>query len=69
MLPVPDHSPSPYNIIQVLAHNIFYLIAFYNSLRKRTDVNKHIVFNKFINLLQVRCGVVQMVEWNGCQGQ
>jgi hypothetical protein len=29
VLPVPDHSP-PYNIIQVLAHNIFYLITLYN---------------------------------------
>jgi len=55
--------------ILVLAHNIFYLIAFNHPLRKRTtDVNKHFVFNKF-NLLQVRCGVVQMVEGNECWEQ
>ena len=49
--------------------NIFYLIAFYyNPLRKTTtNVNKHFVFNK-LNLLQVRCGVHQMVERNGCRG-
>jgi hypothetical protein len=37
---VPDHSP-PYNIIyMILANNMFYLITFYNPLRKRTtDTN------------------------------